>query len=110
MTEYIPTRAAGYNHGDTKNFNRMIADVTTLPIIEQLRNKLQLGGIYNINHVPCECLGIYKHHALFLPVKGRVRFSAAYSYTELCQGVLEGVNDLMGGVLPYTEDLVGEED
>lgn len=110
-------------NADTAHFARKMQDVTTINVIEQLRNKLMVGGIYQIREsyvdsgkylrtrtTPMECIGIYPHMAVFRPTEGAHRHTVGYSYTELCQGVLEGVNDLMDGVLPYEEEeLVDEE-
>ena len=122
-SKYIPTNARGFNEGDSAHFFRKIKEVTTISVIEHLRNKLVVGNIYNIReqykpegnyllhrYVGMECIGIYPHMAVFRPVEGRHRFTVAYSYTDLCTGALEGVNELMNGVLPYNEEeLIDEE-
>lgn len=123
--KYIPTNAKGFNRGDTTIYKKMIKQVTTISVIEQLRNRLAVGNIYSIRtqyrtddsrhptyieYTPMECIGIYQHMAVFRPLEGRFRFTVGYSYPELCTGVLEGANDLMNGVLPYEEEeLVDEE-
>ena len=123
--KYIPTNARGFNAADTAHFMRKMKEVTTISVIEQLQNKLAVGNIYSIRtqyrtdesrhptyieYTPMECVGIYPHMAVFRPTEGRYRFTVAYSYTELCTGVLEGANELMNGVLPYEEEeLVDEE-
>lgn len=125
MSKYIPTNARGFNKADTTHFFRKIKEVTTISVIEQLRNKLVVGNIYSIRtqyrtdesrhptfieHTPMECIGVYPHMAVFRPTEGRYRFSVAYSYPKLCTGVLEDANDIMDGVLPYEEeDLTDEE-
>ena len=123
--KYIPTNAKGFNKGDTTIYKKMIKQVTTISVIEQLRNRLAVGNIYSIRteyrtdesrhptyieYTSMECVGVYPHMAVFKPTEGAHRHTVGYSYTELCQGVLEGVNDIMDGVLPYEEEeLVDEE-
>ena len=123
--KYVPTNARGFNAADTAHFFRKMKEVTTISVIEQLRSKLTIGGIYSIRtqyrteesrhptyveYTPMECIGIYPHMAVFRPIEGRYRFSVSYSYSELCTGVLEDANDLMNGVLPYEEEeLIDEE-
>lgn len=110
-------------NADTAHFMRKMQEVTTIGVIEQLRDKLAAGDVYQIREsyvdsgkylrtrtTSMECVGVYPHMAVFKPIEGRYRFAAAYSYPELCTGVLEGANELMNGVLPYEEEeLIDEE-
>lgn len=110
-------------NADTAHFMRKMKEVTTISMIEQLRDKLAAGDVYQIREsyvdsgkylrtrtTPMECVGVYPHMAVFRPTEGAHRHTVGYSYTELCTGVLEGANDLMNGVLPYEEEeLVDEE-
>lgn len=123
--KYIPTYTKAFNSGDSAHFRRKIREVTTISVIEGLRNKLVVGNIYGVKQqyqeadrslmtrtLRMECIGIHPHIAVFRPVEGRYRFTVAYSYPELCTGALEGVNELMNGVLPYEnneEELIDAE-
>lgn len=122
--KYIPTNTKTLiGNADTAHFMRKMQEATTIGVIERLRDKLIVGDVYQIREsyvdsgkylrtrtTPMECVGVYPHMAIFRPTEGAHRHTVGYSYTELCQGVLEDANDIMDGVLPYEEEeLIDEE-
>ena len=90
-----------YAHGNIGT--RLESESMQITEIEQRRTKLTIGGVYQIRES-------YVDSAVFRPTEGAHRHTVGYSYTELCQGVLDGANDIMDGVLPYEEEeLIDEE-